>query len=128
MQRFSLKKILVPVFILFVATFTANAQLFHRNPEKRLFGKSSGIKKEAKVREPGKVTKAKRKQEAKQKKIKGDSKKASEKSRKRTYDIQTDDVKARMKKNQKETEVRDKEKKKRIKKGTKSAGRKYKLY
>lgn len=125
MNRLTLKKISAFLFILTIAIGSCNAQLFHRSPEKKLFGRSSGSSKEPKVKEPKKVLKAKKEQEAKKKKQKSDYNKSVKESRKRTYDIQTPDVQERMKNDQKKIEERDKAKKKKTKRVTKSAGKKY---
>lgn len=125
MNRLSLKKVSLFIFVLAFTIGSCNAQIFHRSPDKKLFGKSSHSSKEAKVKEPKKVLKAKKEQEAKKKKLKGDYDKSVKQSRKRTYDIQSPDVQERMKNNQKQTEERDKAKKKKTKRTTKSAGKKY---
>jgi hypothetical protein len=114
------------VFVLSLTIGTANAQIFHKDPEKKLFGKTLGNKKEVKVKEPRVVLKAKKKQDAKEKKRKKEYSKAVRQSQKRTRDIQTPEVQARMKQNQKDSEVRDKAKKKQSRTTTKKAGKKYK--
>jgi preprotein translocase subunit SecF len=130
MNNLPMRKFLIILFILSFGIGSCNAQIFHkggsRNPEKGLFGKSLGNKKEVKVKEPRKVTKAKKKQEAKDKKLKKDSAKAVKRSQKRTIEIQTPEVQTRMKQNKKDSEIRDKTKKKKVNTGTKKAGRKYK--
>jgi hypothetical protein len=125
MNRLLLKKISLLLFILTIGIGSCDAQIFHRSPDKKLFGKSSHSSKEAKVKEPKKVLKAKKEQEAKKKKLKSDYDKSVKQSQKRTYDIQSPDVQERMKNNQKKTEERDKAKKKNVRKTTKSAGKKY---
>jgi hypothetical protein len=125
MNKLILKRFSLLVFILTFSIGSCNAQLFHRNPEKKLFGKSSGKSKETKVKEPKKVLQAKKKQEANKKKLKSDYNKSVKNSQKRTYDIQTPEVQERMKNNQKKSEERDKVKKKKAKSTTKSAGKKY---
>jgi long-subunit fatty acid transport protein len=81
--------------------------------------------KEAKVKEPRSVLKAKKQQEANDKKLKKDYEKSIRQSQKRTIDIQTPEVQARMKQNKKDSAVRDKAKKKKVKTGTKKAAKKY---
>ena len=124
------RKFLFIVFALSLVIGSCNAQILHiggsRNLEKGLFGKSLGKKKVVKVKEPRKVTKAKKKQEAKDKKLKKDSAKAVKRSQKRTIEIQTPEVQERMKQNRKNSDIRDKEKKKKVSAGTKKAGKKYK--
>jgi hypothetical protein len=112
--------------VLLLTFGSSNAQIFHRNPEKKLFGKTLGHKKEAKVKEPGKILKARKKQEAKEKKLDKDKAKSVKRSQKRTLDIQTPEVQARMKQNQKDSAIRDKEKKKKTKATTKKVRKKYK--
>jgi hypothetical protein len=126
MKYLSVRKLFVFFFLFSLALGTGNAQIFHRNPEKKLFGKTSGIHKETKVREPRSVLRGKRKQEANDRRLKRNYDKAVKKSQQRTYDIQTPEVKARMKQNKKDYSSRDKGKKKKVRSSTKSAGKKYK--
>jgi hypothetical protein len=108
---------------------TANAQTSFKssskNPEKALFGKTVGKKGKFKVKEPRSVSKAKRKQEKNEKRLKKESAEYVKQSRKRAYDIQTSEVQARMKQNEKDTALRNKEKKKKAKSTTRKAGKKY---
>jgi hypothetical protein len=120
MRKFSLL-----IIILLLAINSGNSQIFHKNPEKALFGKSIGTK-QVKVKEPRKVTKAKRKQEAKDKKLKKEYQKSVNKSRKRTVDIQSAEVQKRMKQDKKNITKREKVKKKGKKSGSKKARKKYK--
>lgn len=130
MNNLTVKKFLILVFALALATGSCNAQIFHkggsRNPERGLFGKSLSKKKEVKVKESGKVTKAKKKQEAKDQKKKKDAAKAVKRSKKRTIEIQTPEVQERMKQNQKDSAIRDKAKKKNVSSRSRKAGKKYK--
>jgi len=121
-----MRKFFLFIFILFMATGSCNAQLFHKNPEKGLFGKSLGNKKEVKIREPNSVQKAKKKQEANERKLKKDYTQSVNRSQKRTIDIQTTEVQARMKQDRKDIAARDKEKKKKVRASSKKAGKKYK--
>jgi hypothetical protein len=125
MNILSVKRILLFLFVLTLAAGTGNAQIFHKNPEKQLFGKTHVKRKEAKVREPRKVLKAKRKQEANQRKLDKAYDKSVKQSQKRTIKIQTPDVQERMKQNKKESVIRDKNKKKKVKDGSGSAAKKY---
>jgi hypothetical protein len=109
-----------------LAIGSCNAQIFHRNPERQLFGKTSGIKKEPKVKEPRTVLRAKKKQEVNDRKLKRDYDKSIRRSQKRTIDIQTPEVQKRMKQNKKDYTSRDKEKRKNLKATTRRAGKKYK--
>jgi hypothetical protein len=126
MNNISLRKLFLSLFLLSMAIGTCNAQLFHKNPEKQLFGKTAGIKRAPKVKEPGSSLRAKRKQERNDRRLKKEYDKNVRRSQKRTIDIQTPEVQARMKQNKKEYTLRDKEKKKKIKASTKKAGEKYK--
>lgn len=125
MNNLIIRKFLIILFLLSLTFTQANAQIFHKNPEKKLFGKTVGNKKQVKVSEPRSVSRAKRKQEANKKKLDKEYKKSIKESRKRAYDIQTSEVQERMKQDQKNLADRDKTKKKRIKKSTKKAGKKY---
>lgn len=125
-----MRKFILFMFILSLAVCSCNAHLFHKNASRRaergLFGKSRGRQKEVKVKESRTVNKAKKKQEAKDQKLKKDYKQSVKQSQKRTIDIQTPEVQARMKQNQKDSAIRDKVKKKKTKTSTKKAGKKYK--
>ncbi len=121
------------LLLIFLAIFSAEAadaqksfNTSSKNPEKALFGKTVRSPRKLKIREPGAVHKAKRRQEKNEKRLKKEYATAIERSRKRTYDIQSPEVQARMKQNQKETAIKNKEKKKQMKAGTKKAGKKYK--
>jgi hypothetical protein len=130
MNKLSLRKHFLFALIFSLAISSCNAQIFHKNAsrkaEKTLFGKSNVNKKEAKVKESGKVHKAKKKQETNEKKLKMEYKTSIKKSQKRTIEIQTPDVQKRMKQNQKDSETRDRLKKKKVKTSTRKAGKKYK--
>ena len=108
---------------------TCSAQSSYRssskNPERGLFGKTTGNRKKTRVKEPGSVHKAERKQEKNEKRLKKEYAQQIEQSRKRSYDIQSPEVQTRMKQNQKNTALRDKEKKKNVKASTRKAGKKY---
>jgi LAS superfamily LD-carboxypeptidase LdcB len=126
MNNLSMRKLFVILFLLLLAIGSGDAQIFHKNPEKELLGKSLGKKKEVKAKEPRSVLKAKRKQEANDRKLKKNYEKSIKRSQKRTIDIQTPEVQARMKQNKKDSAVRDKTKRKKMKSGIKRAGKKYK--
>jgi len=126
MNKLSITKLFLFLFVLSLATGSGNAQIFHKNPEKQLFGKAHRNNKEVKVKEPRSVLKAKRKQEANDRRLEKNYEKSVRKSQKRTIDIQTPEVQARMKQNKKDTIVRGKEKKKKVKANSQKAGKKYK--
>jgi hypothetical protein len=117
------KKIVLFLFVVFFTIGPANSQLFHKNPEKQLFGKSH--RKEPKVKEPRYVLKAKKKQEANDRRLKKEYDKNVKQSQKRSIDIQTPEVQTRMKQNKKEYTSRDKKHKKKVRASTIGAGRKY---
>lgn len=120
-----MRKFFLFLFVLFLTVASANAQKFHKNPEKQLFGKTHGSRKEAKVKEPRKVLKAKKKQEANDRRLKKAYDKSVIQSQKRSIEIQTPEVKARMKQNKKDYTRRDRDKKKKIKSASKEARGKY---
>jgi hypothetical protein len=130
MNNLSMRKVYFVLFLTFFTIGTCNAQIFRHNAARRaergLFKKRSVKTKEVKVKEPRAVIKAKKKQEAKEKKLKRDYAKSVKQSQKRSYEIQTPDVQARMKQNKKDAALRDKMKRKKVKSSSKKAGRKYK--
>ena len=125
MNKLPLMKVLLLIFILSMAAGSGKAQIFHKDPEKKLFGRTHMNGKTAKVREPRSVLKAKRKQEANDRKLNKEYDKSVKQSQKRTVDIQTPEVQARMKQNKKDYTTRDKQKKKKVKKASRDAGEKY---
>jgi hypothetical protein len=126
MNNLSIRKLFLILFLLTLAIGSSDGQLFHKNPEKALFGKTVGRKKEAKVKEPRSVLRAKRKQEANDRRLQKNYEKSVRKSQKRTVDIQTPEVQARMKQNKKDYTLRDRKKKKNTETATKGAEKKYK--
>ena len=125
MNNLSYKKILFLLLVVFIATGSVHAQIFHKNPEKQLFGKSH--RKAPKIREPRTVLKAKKKQEVNARKLDKQYVKFVKQSQKRSIDIQTPEVQSRMKQNKKEYASRDKHHKKKVRSSTKRAGKKYSL-
>jgi len=125
MNNLSMRKFFLFLFVLFLTVASANAQIFHKNPEKQLFGKTHGSRKEAKVKEPRKVLKAKKKQEANDRRLKKAYDKSVIQSQKRSIKIQTPEVQARMKQNKKDYTRRDRDKKKKNKASSKEARGKY---
>ena len=126
MNKLSFRKCFFFVLFFSLAIGSCNGQIFHKDPEKQLFSKSHGGRKEVKVKEPRKVLKAKKKQEANDRKLERNYNKSIKKSQKRTIDIQTPEVQARMKQNKKDTAVREKEKRKKVRASSQRAGEKYK--
>jgi hypothetical protein len=124
-----IRKLFVVMFILLMGILSCNAQIIQkktpRRVEKALFRKSDGNKKEVRVKEPRAVLKAKKKQEANQKRLKDNYKKSVKRSKKRTVDIQSPEVQKRMKQDKKATAKRDKTKRKNVRTNSKKAGKKY---
>lgn len=125
MNNLHIRKIFLLLFVFSLAIGTCNGQLFNKNPEKKVFGKTHLSGKAPKVKEPRKILHAKRKQEANQRRLDKEYDKAILRSQKRSIDIQTPEVQERMKQNKKDYTDRDKARKKKLKESTKSAGKKY---
>jgi hypothetical protein len=121
MNNLSIRKLFLILFLLTLAIGSSDGQLFHKNPEKALFGKTVGRKKEAKVKEPRSVLRAKRKQEANDRRLKRNYDKSVKRSQKRTVDIQSPEVQARMKQNKKDYTIRDRKKRRKDDAGMKGA-------
>jgi hypothetical protein len=121
MNNLSIRKLFLVLFILTLAIGSSDGQLFHKNPEKALFGKTVGRKKEAKVKEPRSVLRAKRKQEANDRRLKRNYDKSVKRSQKRTVDIQSPEVQARMKQNKKTYTIRDRKRRRKDETGMKGA-------
>jgi predicted TIM-barrel fold metal-dependent hydrolase len=126
MNNISWRRVFFFIFLLTLSIGSCRAQIFHKNPEKQLFDKTLGEKKEVKVKEPRSVLKAKRKQEANDRKLQKEYEKNVKRSQKRAIDIQSPEVQTRMKQNKKDLTKRDKEKKKKVRASTRKAGEKYK--
>ena len=125
MNNSTLKKILLLFFLISLTIRPCDAQIFHRNPEKQLYSGSHSHRKMIKAKAPGKVLKAKKKQEANDRRLKRDYDKSVKQSQERTVEIQTPEVQARMKQNKKDYTTRDKANQKKVKSATKKAGKKY---
>jgi hypothetical protein len=125
MNNLHVRKLFYLLLVVSFAMSSCNIRIFHRDPEKQLFGKSRHVSKEIKAKEPRKVLKAKKKQEAKSKKLDREYEKSIVLSQKRTIQIQTPEVKERMKQDKINTKLREKEKKKKERKSTKKAEKIY---
>lgn len=116
MNRTSLVRSLIITIILSFAFASSEAQSFKRpsapKQNKSLFRKSPAKKKAVKLREPRPVERAKREQEANDKKLKRESADFVKASQKRSIEIQTPAVQERMKQNIKDADARYKVKKK----------------
>ena len=131
MERLSIRYILILIFALFTVTSVCEGQKKSlsksKSPERSVPHKAGKLKKkkEAKIKEPRSVTRAKREQEKKQEKLDKEYYDYVADSRKRAYKIQTPEVQARMKNNEKEIKSREKARKKRVSSSTKSGKQKY---
>ena len=127
MNRLSLRKYFLLLILLLLSISSCRTLFFHRNAsrnaEKELFGNTN--RNEKGLKEPGYMRRAKRKQEAKEKKQNKDYERVIKESKKRSFDIQTDEVKKRMKQDRKITSAREKAKKRKEKKDTRKAAQKY---
>ena len=119
MNNLSARKLFLILFLFSLAVGSSDGQLFHKNPEKALFGKTVGRNRGAKVKEPRSVLRAKRKQEANDRRLKRNYDKSVKRSQKRTLDIQTPEVQERMKQNKKAYTARDKKKRRKDEAGMK---------
>ena len=123
-------KFFTVVLFLSLGIVSGNSQILQKNTsrkvEKELFGKSRGNQKEVKVKESRGVINAKKKQEAKQKKLNSDYDKSIELSKKRTLKIQSREVQKRMKQNKKDTARNDRAKRRKDRTNSKKAGNKHK--
>ncbi len=128
MNVFSGKRILAQVFVLVLAFSSVTGQenkKYVRNPEKDLFGKSLNNKR-VKVREPGRVVRAKKKQAKAQKKKDREYAGYIKRNRARSLEIQTPEVRTRMKQNMKDADANFDNKRKKVEKDSRAAARKYK--
>ncbi len=132
MKYLSVRKHLILLIVFSLTLSVSEAQSFKnsssRNPERGLFGKSLNNKRTVKVKEPRAVTKAKRKQEVNEKRLKREYAKFIKNSQQRALDIQTPEVRARMIQNRKDSDLRNREKRKNGSATTKKAAKKYRKY
>lgn len=127
MKDITFKKLFSLFLIIFCFVSVCEAQSYKRsirNPERELFGRSLNNK-SVKYRESPSVVRAKKKQAAKEKKLKKDYNTHVKKSRKHAIEIQSPEVQARMVENRKDADSKYKEKKKIRTSNSKKAGRKY---
>ncbi|MDX9725059.1 MAG: hypothetical protein RBT38_01640 [Bacteroidales bacterium] len=94
------------------------------NPEKQLFGRSLK-KKQVKYREAPSIVRARKKQEAKQKKLDKEYDEYVKAQRKRAVEIQSPEVQVRMKQNRKDADQNYREKRKKEKENSKRSRKKY---
>jgi cytochrome c biogenesis protein ResB len=124
MENLKIKKTLVLLLLLLVSVSVCEAQRTVGKPDRAAFGKSLKTK-QVKVREPPSIEKAKRKQEAKEKKLKKEYNEYVEQSRKRAVKIQSPEVQDRMIQNRKDADRRYKIKKKKREENFRRAGHKF---
>jgi hypothetical protein len=127
MKNLPVKKIILFFMILSLTVSHCEAQRYKRNtrnPERELFGKSLNNK-TVKYREAPSIVRAKKKQEANQKRLKKEYNDYVKNSRKRAVEIQSPEVKERMRENRKEADSKYKAKKKRMSDSSTKAGKKY---
>jgi hypothetical protein len=105
-----MRRFIILMFILSLSISSCNIQIFHRNSSEQTKT----------------VNRAKKEQEANDRKLDKEYARIIKRSRERAIEIQTPEVQARMKQNKKDSAIRDKAKKKREKKSTKKGGKKYK--
>jgi len=109
--------------------FVCNGQTFRQNyssrPDRALFGKSLDRKKQAKVKEPRAVTKARKKQEENERKQDREYDEYVKNSRKRSLEIQTPEVRERMMANRAESDERYKARRKKVAMENRKTGNKY---
>ena len=108
----------------------AGAQSFERPPEHKLVKGVSkrppGKKRQVRIHEPRSVSKAKREQQALERKQEKDYRKQLKEDRKRHLEIQSPEVRERILQNRKESDTKYKSKKKAVASKNKKAGKKYK--
>jgi hypothetical protein len=129
MRILSVSRFIISVMIFSFMFTLCEAQSFKRPPAprqgKNTLKRSPAKKRQVKIVEPKVVLKAKKKQEADEKKRERDYKKYVKENRQHALDIQTPEVRERMKQNRKDANLNYKNKKKMIASRSKSAGKKY---
>ena len=125
MQNKIIIKTVLLIFIISCSVTVCEAQRSPKNPEKALFGKSHN-RRQARIWELPAVRRAKKKQEANERRLKKEYAKYVEETRKHSLSIQTPEVKERMIANRKESDKKFKEKKKRREENFRKAGMKLK--
>ncbi|MFZ0280382.1 MAG: hypothetical protein WAL29_01930 [Bacteroidales bacterium] len=111
MDNLKIKKTFLLFLLFSLGVAVCEAQRSAGKPDKAIFGKSLRTK-QTKVREPRSIEKAKKKQEANEKKLKKEYAQFVKESRKHAIKIQSPEVQDRMIQNRKDSENRYKIKKK----------------
>ncbi|MDQ1296217.1 MAG: hypothetical protein QG576_149 [Bacteroidota bacterium] len=129
MNNLSGKKLLIPIIFFSLSSVVCEAQTFERygapKQGRRVVKKGPIKSKEVKIQLLKSIEKAKKKQEANDKKLRNDYRKFVKWNRKRSIKIQTPEVQMRMKQNIKNANSSYRTKKKNSALRTKKAGRKY---
>lgn len=129
MRLLQIRRIIVPILILFISGSLCTAQSFEKPRAHKLVNgvskKPPGQKRQVKVREPGSVSKAKKKQEMNEIKRDREYKAQLEADRKRHLEIQSPEVRERILQNKKDSDTNYKARKKAVAAGNKRAGKKY---
>lgn len=129
MRFLQIRRIIVPILILFISGSLCTAQSFEKPRAHKLVNgvskKPPGQKRQVKVREPGSVSKAKKKQEMNEIKRDREYKAQLEADRKRHLEIQSPEVRERILQNKKDSDTNYKARKKAVAAGNKRAGKKY---
>ena len=130
MNNLHMRKIFLCLFLLSLGVGSCKTLFFQRNVsvdgDKEYFRTTQRRKKSAKKTDSKSLTRTKKTEEAKKRKLDSDYKKSIKSSRKRTFDIQTPEVQARMKIDKKNISARDKAKKREIRARTKKPVKKCK--
>jgi hypothetical protein len=125
MQNKIIIKTVFLIFILSCSVTFCEAQRSPKNPERTMFGKSHS-RRQTRIRELPAVRRAKKKQEANERKLNKEYAKYVEETRKRSLSIQTPEVKERMIENRKESDKKYKEKRKKREENFRKSGMKLK--
>lgn len=129
MKLLHIRRLIIPVLLLFLTVTFCTAQSFERpRTNKRINGvskKPPGQKRQVRIREPRSVSKAMRKQELSEKKRAREYKAQLEADRKRHLDIQSPDVRERILQNRKNSDINYKARRKAVAARNKRTGKKY---
>jgi hypothetical protein len=129
MKLLHIRRLIIPVLLLFFTGALCTAQSFERPRSNKRINKVSkkppGQKRQFKIREPRSVSKAKKKQEMSERKRAREYKAQLEADRKRHLEIQSPDVRERILQNRKNSDINYKVRKKAVAARNKRTGKKY---
>ena len=129
MRILSVSRIIITIIIFSFMGTLCEAQSFKRPPApkqgRNVLKRSPAKKRQVRIKEPRVVVKARKKQEADEKKRQRDYNKYLKANRQRSLEIQTPEVRERMKRNIKNANANYKLKKKNIIANNRKSGRKY---